>query len=159
MLHLRKPFTYGKLSNELHFFNQGWKIYNDMLHGQPDDFPYAMKDLQSNVSEIIHDASNTSGQGFDLDLGNWKTYRVALRDFAHWAFGPDGLPNLRFLLYGNLVDSAFADRSIVLSRTTPPETHLASVQYPRFRALEKSDSEMLDLRNKYSDFLTALPSG
>ena len=73
----------------------------------------------------------------------------AVRDFASWAFGPSGLPDLEVLAYG---DFSFQGRqpNILLCRSGDDSV-------PGFRELKKEDRRLWELVQKNTDFLEACP--
>lgn len=83
----------------------------------------------------------------------------AVRRFAIWAFGPDGLPALEILAYG---DFSFQGRqpNILLCRsqdTVADGEGAASSPGPKFREVTPQDVRLWDLVQDNLDFLEACP--
>lgn len=87
--------------------------------------------------------------------GKWHIRRDEVEDFAEWAFGPDGLPELLVLAYG---DFAFRDRFKKENTLYCRSDALArGDNVPNFRALEPSDRQLWDWVQDNMETLSACP--
>ena len=88
---------------------------------------------------------------------------VALWDFADWAFGADGLPNLKILAYGKFPCSPNCEvQALVLCRNTPlDESKFLYGGCPpdrqTFRVMTRRDREAQRLLEDNMDFMSACP--
>ena len=86
---------------------------------------------------------------------NWHIQHDEVEDFADWAFGPDGLPELLVLAYG---DFAFRDKfkkeNALYCRN---ETLAQSDNASNFRNLEPSDKHLWNWVQDNMETLSACP--
>jgi hypothetical protein len=86
-------------------------------------------------------------------------------NFAHWAFGPDGLPELEILAYG---DFSFQGRqpNMLLCRSQDltenmtnesPDTEAAKASNGLYRQVLKEDTRLWEIVQDHSEFLEACP--
>jgi len=89
------------------------------------------------------------------------------REFANWAFGPNGLPTLKLLAFGDFsYKGRFDDHNKLLCR------HIQSIRdlendtsqqgedelILRFRPVRGNDRELCDLIDRNAEFLEACPT-
>ena len=87
-----------------------------------------------------------------------------LREFATWAFGPDGLPTLEVLAFGDFsYDGQFEFHNKLFCRHTGPIRNLENDTRNRelvrkFRPVRGNDRELWDLIDRNKEFLEACPT-
>lgn len=106
--------------------------------------------------------------GFDPDQRHTRTLHKrppltrTLNDLAQWAFGPDGLPSLEVIAFGDFsYNGRYAWGNVILSRKRGRqcEFHKDS-KWPChcvFEYIEDDDAISWDLLDEYSDMLEACP--
>ena len=106
--------------------------------------------------------STASLDSFDM----YKMSRLPpkLREFATWAFGPDGLPTLEVLAFGDFsYDGQFEFHNKLFCRHTGPIRNLENDTRNRelvrkFRPVRGNDRELWDLIDRNKEFLEACPT-
>jgi hypothetical protein len=105
------------------------------------------------VSSILDDEVSSCDLEFSEDL-------PAVDEFACWAFGPNGLPDLEVLAYG---DFSFQGRqpNVLLCRSEdkPDHGYLCDMSFSAkgFRELKKQDVRLWEMVQDNIDFLEACP--
>lgn len=82
-------------------------------------------------------------------------------DFSQWVFGPNGIPSLRLLAFGDFYcEPRYAGYNHLLCRRTQSnQTPVQDVPPRYFRSIEDDDKELWDLIDGYMDALKACPVG
>lgn len=120
-------------------------------------------DLNINVSEfferVTEQEGSSSDQGGSGDQSS-ESYRLRtpLRHLAQWAFGPDGIPSLKFIACG---DYAYGGRSSGSERVDVILCRPKAGSKKAFRILDRFDDRAKEERTSiidvYRDFLEACP--
>lgn len=79
-------------------------------------------------------------------------------DFAQWVFGPNGIPSLRLLAFG---DFSYRGRFVEYNHLLCRKSHSQAGHHrPRryFRTITDDDNELWDLFDKHHDALEACPT-
>lgn len=166
----RKEELYEAMASNHQLFNPELETDNDSNNIQPDQLSRP-KDINATLQKVRSDwrIRNESDRGIYRE--KWGIYKLLLLEFAQWAFGPNGFPNLQYIVYRHFFEDAYAGPSIVLRRDTKPfpfppppqqqpdligcESEGDGKHQPRFRLLESTDWELADLGRDYSEFLTS----
>ena len=89
-------------------------------------------------------------------LEDWPISRKIAR-FAEWAFGPEGIPSLEVLVYGDFShNERFIERNELLCRTTPGTANQERKIDFNFRRMRLKERE--DFIREHVEFLEACPS-
>lgn len=127
-------------------------------------------DPEPDVMMAYDRASGTSDSGESPSLTHSTASSESFADlleFANWAFGPNGLPTLEVLAFGDFShDSRFHAHNKLFCRHTQSIRNLENDTFQQsedeliltFRSMRGDDRELLDLINRNTEFLDACPT-
>ncbi|KAI9674936.1 MAG: hypothetical protein M1822_008998 [Bathelium mastoideum] len=136
-----------------------------------------LRDLTSRLLPLFQNINESNLQSFSLTLlhirprgwmnletdGEDRNFRFEsdfsehlplVKGFANWAFGPNGLPDLRILAYGDFTFGG--GHPNILLRRSSNEADFSSSNV-MFRELGKADGGLWELVQENADFLEACP--
>lgn len=174
-----KEELYEEMLHNDQLFKPGLEKDNEAKLLQPDQIHRTAGGFRRRLENEICEASVSRNRS--KCAAEWKNYKLLLLEFAQWAFGPNGFPNLQYIACGNFMNAAKALDGIVLRKNIHPSSPPQQQQRPdlvgsadevggggggggggqkhppRFRLLESTEPEFKDLMGDHSDFFTSLP--
>ncbi|KAM6511256.1 hypothetical protein FALCPG4_016258 [Fusarium falciforme] len=113
----------------------------------------ANSDASSDSDLTTYTEDSDPGPDWDLDFTQREPeLRNEFRHFAEWAFGPDGIPSLDIIAFGDFAYGGWENsRNVLLGRNTSGTSN--------FRMLDAKAGEWKDALDKYHVVMGACPVG
>jgi hypothetical protein len=186
ILHIRRSGSdiYGRMTGARGSSFENWDVDSDDDSMADDDLgsdpdPDVMSACDSTSEDGSFNESTMKGgkppsmthstaSSESFDIAEILRLPGELLEFANWAFGPDGLPTLQVLAFGDFsYDGRFNDiHNYLFCRHTwsirNPENSISQPEEDelilKFRLVRENDRELWDLIDRNIDFLGACPT-
>ncbi|KAF2669618.1 hypothetical protein BT63DRAFT_479411 [Microthyrium microscopicum] len=108
--------------------------------------------------ELTPEAMREGSGDQDFDKNGHPRPVKAFHEFANWAFGPNGIPSLQILAYGDFsFDGRYNGKNLLLCRHQTDRIDAAKANRDDYRHMERKDWVLWNLLEKHANALSACP--